>query len=309
MEVSFPFHLVRCISAISALLGVASATVFCPPQTLAFVSTLESQCPLSLSTELPAALEVAGEFLEGALSSDQSNTHTSILFYASWCPFSQSVRSTFDILSSMFPQIKHFTVEESSIMPVVFSRYGVHSLPSILIANQTSSTRYCGSKDLSLLIPFYKRTTGFDPLVDFTKHESSYLGSLKSLPWDGLLPSILPRYHNKILLQINSSAAIRNCLQSSFYNCDGAGFSAELEQRRFLRWSGGLIGFQLLKQAGGIDLLERNPFEEADGDHGSNEGEGISGGSIFVVTDGSRGLVGEVGKGFREGFRVGARGD
>eukprot|EP00268_Persea_americana_P023076 TRINITY_DN22764_c0_g1_i7.p1 TRINITY_DN22764_c0_g1~~TRINITY_DN22764_c0_g1_i7.p1 ORF type:complete len:278 (+),score=32.80 TRINITY_DN22764_c0_g1_i7:149-982(+) len=193
MEVSFPFHLVRCISAISALLGVASATVFCPPQTLAFVSTLESQCPLSLSTELPAALEVAGEFLEGALSSDQSNTHTSILFYASWCPFSQSVRSTFDILSSMFPQIKHFTVEESSIMPVVFSRYGVHSLPSILIANQTSSTRYCGSKDLSLLIPFYKRTTGFDPLVDFTKHESSYLGSLKSLPWDGSLSEILRR--------------------------------------------------------------------------------------------------------------------
>lgn len=93
----------------------------------------------------------------------------------------------------MFPQVKHFTVEESSIMPVVFSRYGVHSLPAILIANQTSRTRYCGSKDLRLLIPFYKRTTGFDPPVDFTKHESSNLGSLKPLPWDVSLSEILRR--------------------------------------------------------------------------------------------------------------------
>ncbi|KAJ8617687.1 hypothetical protein MRB53_013873 [Persea americana] len=95
----------------------------------------------------------------------------------------------------------------------------------------------------------------------------------------------------------SGSAAIRNRLQSNFYSCDGSCFSAELEQRRFLCRSGGPIGFQLSEQAGGIDLLERNPFAKADIDHGSGEGEGISGGFIFVVTDGSRGLVGGGGGG------------
>lgn len=42
----------------------------------------------------------------------------------------------------------------------VFSRYGVHSFPSILIMNGTMRVRYRGSKDLISLLLFYMKTTG-----------------------------------------------------------------------------------------------------------------------------------------------------
>lgn len=47
---------------------------------------------------------------------DGKEEHTAVLFYASWCPFSQRIRPIFDDLSSMFPQVKHLTVEESNVM-------------------------------------------------------------------------------------------------------------------------------------------------------------------------------------------------
>ena len=65
-------------------------------------------------------LKVSGETFERELSGKQS-AYYSILFYASWCPFSSNTRPMFDALSSMFPQIKHLLVEESSVMP----RYAV----------------------------------------------------------------------------------------------------------------------------------------------------------------------------------------
>ncbi|XP_058073764.1 5'-adenylylsulfate reductase-like 5 isoform X2 [Magnolia sinica] len=138
---------------------------------------------------------VDGESLDRALTtSDQRSAYTSVLFYASWCPFSRSARSTFDVLSSMFPQITHLVVEESSVMPVVFSRYGVHSLPAILIANRTLRMRHYGSKDLSSLILFYKRVTGLEPMEYFKDDQSGSLGSQKSLHlWDGSPREILRR--------------------------------------------------------------------------------------------------------------------
>lgn len=42
----------------------------------------------------------------------------------------------------------------------VFSRYGIHSVPSILVVNQTSRVRYYGRKDLASMVEFYKKTTG-----------------------------------------------------------------------------------------------------------------------------------------------------
>jgi thiol-disulfide isomerase/thioredoxin len=57
---------------------------------------------------------VSGEELLRML--DGKEKHTAVLFYASWCPFSQRTRSVFDDLSSMFPRVKHLAVEESSIM-------------------------------------------------------------------------------------------------------------------------------------------------------------------------------------------------
>ncbi|KAJ0242670.1 hypothetical protein HA466_0206110 [Hirschfeldia incana] len=51
-----------------------------------------------------------------ALNHD-GNDYVSVLFYASWCPFSRVVRPKFDMLSSMFPQIKHLAVEHSQALP------------------------------------------------------------------------------------------------------------------------------------------------------------------------------------------------
>lgn len=42
----------------------------------------------------------------------------------------------------------------------VFSRYGIHSLPSLLMVNQTSKVQYHGPKDLQSLVQFYEKTTG-----------------------------------------------------------------------------------------------------------------------------------------------------
>lgn len=60
---------------------------------------------------------MGGDLLDRTLSSKGANTYTSVLFYASWCPFSHNVHSTFGVLSSMFPQIEHLAVEESSVEP------------------------------------------------------------------------------------------------------------------------------------------------------------------------------------------------
>ncbi|CAD5321996.1 unnamed protein product [Arabidopsis thaliana] len=98
------------------------------------------------------------------MASQHGNAYMSVLFYASWCPFSRTVRPKFDMLSSMFPQIQHLTVEHSQALPSVFSRYGIHSLPSILMVNQTLNARYHGRKDLISLIEFYEEATGLQPV-------------------------------------------------------------------------------------------------------------------------------------------------
>ncbi|WOL15221.1 hypothetical protein Cni_G24002 [Canna indica] len=65
----------------------------------------------------------------------------------------------------MFPQIKHFLVEESSVMPSVLSRYGIHSFPSILLINGTTRLRYHGLKNFTPLLHFYKSSIGLDPII------------------------------------------------------------------------------------------------------------------------------------------------
>ncbi|KAF3566467.1 hypothetical protein DY000_02018665 [Brassica cretica] len=91
---------------------------------------------------------------------NRGNAYTSILFYASRCPFSRAVRPKFDVLSSMFPHIRHLVVEQSQALP----SYGIHSLPSILMVNQTFRIRYHRQKDLASLIQFYQHTTGLKPV-------------------------------------------------------------------------------------------------------------------------------------------------
>ncbi|KAF9670240.1 hypothetical protein SADUNF_Sadunf13G0047800 [Salix dunnii] len=130
------------------------------------------------------SLTVDGNFLDRALTSKQRNAYTSVLFYAPWCPFSCSMLPKFEILSSMFPQIEHLVVEQSSALP----RYGIHNLPSILIVNQRSKVRYSGPKNLQSLAQFYKKTTGLEPVQYFTRDDStSTEGQEKSIlqPWKG----------------------------------------------------------------------------------------------------------------------------
>jgi len=61
--------------------------------------------------------KVTGDELDRDLGHASGNAYFSIFFYATWCPFSRKVRPVFDALSSMFPQIRHLAVEESSAMP------------------------------------------------------------------------------------------------------------------------------------------------------------------------------------------------
>uniref|UniRef100_J3NDZ4 Thioredoxin domain-containing protein n=1 Tax=Oryza brachyantha TaxID=4533 RepID=J3NDZ4_ORYBR len=90
---------------------------------------------------------------------------TAVLFYASWCPFSQITRPIFEDLSSMFPQIKHMAVEQTNVMPAVLSRYGVRSFPSILLACGPYAFWPVGSKDLDSLVNVYTAVTGQEPVA------------------------------------------------------------------------------------------------------------------------------------------------
>ncbi|WVZ90525.1 hypothetical protein U9M48_036819 [Paspalum notatum var. saurae] len=126
-----------------------------------FAAALRASCPASADA-FPAE-KVNGEELLRIL--DGKEEYTAVLFYASWCPFSQRIRPIFDDLSSMFPQIKHLAVEESNIMPTIFSRYAVRTLPSIIIAHRSYAFWSLGSKDLDSLANLYTAVTGQEPVA------------------------------------------------------------------------------------------------------------------------------------------------
>ncbi|XP_022743428.1 5'-adenylylsulfate reductase-like 5 [Durio zibethinus] len=171
-----------CITALYLIRCVLGSSM-CSHETEVFLKNLHFQCSPSISPIPP--LKVNGNFLDRALTSKQRNGYTSVLFYASWCPFSCSLCTKFDILSSMFPQIEHLAVEQSSVFPSIFSGYGIHSLPSILIVNQTSRIRYHGPKDLPSIVQFYGKTTGFEPVQYIAEKEPVVSGD-----------------HNKYMIQL-----------------------------------------------------------------------------------------------------------
>ncbi|MQL81346.1 hypothetical protein Taro_013810 [Colocasia esculenta] len=181
------------IASASPPIGVSATSAVCPrPERALLDAALRSQCPSCVERSSP--LEVSGEILDKELAHIQNNTFCAVLFYASWCPFSRSSRSIFDALSIMFPQIRHFVVEESSALPSLFSRYGVHSFPSILIVDGETRVRYHGSKDTKSLILFYREMTGLHPAVDFSVYqhvESANQGSVWL--WDSTPNEIFAR--------------------------------------------------------------------------------------------------------------------
>ncbi|KAL6638082.1 hypothetical protein ACP70R_025654 [Stipagrostis hirtigluma subsp. patula] len=147
-----------------------------------FLDAVGSRCP---RIEPSPPLEVRGEAVDTELNLRRRGASYSILFYAAWCPFSSKFRPIFEALSTMFPQIHHFAVEESSATPSLFSRYGVRGFPAILLVNETTMVRYRGSKDLSSLVDFYKESTGLDPIAHLEVDHQESTGSLRSVtPWD-----------------------------------------------------------------------------------------------------------------------------
>ncbi|RRT66331.1 hypothetical protein B296_00040290 [Ensete ventricosum] len=98
--------------------------------------------------------KVDGESLDRELSHGESKGYYSVLFYASWCPFSGNIRPTFNVLSSMFPQIKHLLADESSTMPSLWVLYH---------------------------IIMFSLCTGFDPVERLVVDQPTNLGNVRSL--------------------------------------------------------------------------------------------------------------------------------
>ncbi|KAE8649373.1 5'-adenylylsulfate reductase-like 5 [Cucumis sativus] len=146
-----------------------SRSSICPKESDFFLYGVRSQCPFSAVPSSP--LQVDGDYIDGTLTSYKKIGYTSVFFYASWCPFSLHLRHTFETLSFLFPQMEHLVVEQSSTLPNVLSKYGVHSFPSILLVNGTSRVRYRGRKNILSLVRFYNRITGLKPIPYYNNAE------------------------------------------------------------------------------------------------------------------------------------------
>ncbi|KAH6756760.1 APR-like 4 [Perilla frutescens var. hirtella] len=88
------------------------------------------------------------------------NDYVSVLFYSAWCPFSATFKPKLSILSSIYPSIPHFAIEESSVRPSILSKYGVYGFPTLILLNSTMRVRYQGSRTLDSLVTFYGDVTG-----------------------------------------------------------------------------------------------------------------------------------------------------
>ncbi|KAK8549139.1 hypothetical protein V6N13_054118 [Hibiscus sabdariffa] len=101
--------------------------------------------------------------LQKALDMVQRNSHefVSVLFYASWCPFSRSFRPSFTTLSSSYPSIPHFAIKESAVRPSILSKYGVHGFPTLFLLNSRMRVRYHGNRSVESVGAFYNDVTGF----------------------------------------------------------------------------------------------------------------------------------------------------
>jgi len=98
--------------------------------------------------------------------------YIAVLFYASWCPFSQECKPNFEALASLFPTIRHFAFEESAIRPSIISRYGIHGFPTLFLLNSTMRVRYHGPRTVKSLAAFYTDVSGINASVKSTAGEA-----------------------------------------------------------------------------------------------------------------------------------------
>ncbi|KAL2335060.1 hypothetical protein Fmac_016273 [Flemingia macrophylla] len=167
-----------CVILLQLASASSSSSSLCLPEPVSFRFNPQSQCPISIPSNPP--LRVDGDFVEGILSGRKRIEYISILFYASWCPFSRKMLPQFEILSSMFPKVEHFVLEQSSALPSLFSKYGIHSLPAILLVNQTSRLRYHGPNNLLSLSEFYERNTRFEAISNIVSQPSNMMSDENS---------------------------------------------------------------------------------------------------------------------------------
>ncbi|XVE55512.1 hypothetical protein DITRI_Ditri03aG0164400 [Diplodiscus trichospermus] len=141
---------------------------FCPKDSIsdAIFHFRDSFCPInsdfSESIDFVGVTEGDEVSLQKAHSMVHKNSHeyVAVLFYASWCPFSRSFRPSFSILSSSYPCIPHFAIEESAVRPSILSKYGVKGFPTLFLLNSTIRVRYLGNRSFESLSAFYGDVTG-----------------------------------------------------------------------------------------------------------------------------------------------------
>nr|CAB3497784.1 unnamed protein product [Digitaria exilis] len=116
-----------------------------------FLDAIGSRCPF-IRIEPSPPIEVSGEAVDTELNLRRKGASYSILFYASWCPFSSKFRPIFEALSTMYPQIQHFAVEESSATPRCFPAVGLDPIAhlDIVLQEGTGSLTPIMSWDQSL---------------------------------------------------------------------------------------------------------------------------------------------------------------
>lgn len=159
----------------------------CPVASLAdaILGIQDSFCDLRGAPHDVAVIEGDEVSLQKALHLVYSlgQDYVAVLFYASWCPFSRSFRPSFSVLSSLYPSVPHFAIEESAIRPSILSKYGVHGFPTLFLLNSTMRVRYRGSRSLGSLVAFYSDVTGIktdardqlslDNIEGLSNHESN----------------------------------------------------------------------------------------------------------------------------------------
>lgn len=97
----------------------------------------------------------------GLIRTNKRGSFYSVLFYAKWCPFSSNFRPMFDALSSMFPQVTHLALEESTATP----RY--YCLPYYLLLVVSNVEVSFGLSALGKVkdVLFYQHSKRTDPLA------------------------------------------------------------------------------------------------------------------------------------------------
>lgn len=136
----------------------------CPPKSIkdSILSFQVPVCPLNRIDNSFGVIEGDETSLQKALSKVHRNPqdYVVVLFYAAWCPFSITFRPSLSLMSSLYPSVTHFAIEESVIRPSILSKYGVHGFPTLFVLNSTMRVRYHGSRTLGSLVDFYTNVTG-----------------------------------------------------------------------------------------------------------------------------------------------------